>query len=114
VLSILSYAERERLAYVVGRSDAPLLAELADYEARNENNEDAIAQLADLSALFPDEDFAQEVIRDLQVIAKRLRGDNRTDLLQAIEALGSLQTEIGNAAGEGVHLAAKIEKTLTV
>ncbi len=113
MLSILSYAERERLAYVAGTPDAPLLAELAEHEARAENTSDAVVQLADLAALFPGEDFAQEIIRDLQAIAKRLRGDNRTDLLQAIEALESLQTEIGTAGADGTHLAAKIEKTLT-
>lgn len=40
MLSILSYTERERLAYAAGAPDAPLLAELAEHEARAENTSD--------------------------------------------------------------------------
>lgn len=52
--------------------------------------EDAIVKVEEARGQFPAEDFTSSISDRLHNIAKRLRGDNKSDLLNVIEALDDL------------------------
>lgn len=64
------------------------IAELLDENA-NKVERDEIP-FDDILAQFPEEDFTSTIETRLQELAKRLRGDNRAELLSIIESLQDL------------------------
>ena len=57
--------------------------------------------IAETATQFPDEDFLQDIISDLQTLAKRIRGDNKSDLLAIIDNIENLQLSTHNEAEYG-------------
>lgn len=67
---------------------ADRIAKLLD-ESANKVDPDDIP-FDEILAQFPEEDFASTIETRLQELTKRLRGDNRTELMSIIESLQDL------------------------
>lgn len=61
------------------------------------------ANIEEAMAQYPDEDFARPIESRLQTLAKHLRGQNKEEMEQIIEALSDLSQEISNSAGYGLE-----------
>ena len=87
----LTWEEQERFAYFSNKPEAAILGELADRSSAEDLFSGIESHVDEAHAAYPAEDFAHEVIADLQGFAKRLRGENRADLLAIVNALAELQ-----------------------
>lgn len=67
-------------------------------EAAAADRGSVVSDLDEVKAGFPDEDCASALIDRMQQLAKRLRGDNRTELLALVDGLLTLQTSLANNA----------------
>ena len=63
-------------------------------------------------AQFPDEDFLEVVIENLQATYKKLRGDNKENLKEVIESLEDLQISQARATEYAVEELNKLTKLL--
>lgn len=61
---------------------------------------------------FAEEDFLQEDVNDLYAFAKRLRGENKKDLLSYIEAIEFKLQELRNSVEYGNEQLSKIISTI--
>lgn len=84
-----------------GQLPESLIEQLLDDSEFAEENQNAIPLIYEAKAQFPNEDFAQDIISELQFIAKRLRGNNREELLDTIRNLEKLQSEIARESEYG-------------
>jgi hypothetical protein len=87
-----------------------LITELEEAQAFDVREYASEAQEA--CAGFPEEDCLQQCILDLQDFAKRLRGENKKDLLMLVEALQHMQSEIASNAEYGYSKLSKIISTV--
>jgi len=71
-----------------------------------------VAHVQEAAGQYPDEDFLQDAISDLQTLAKRMRGDNRADLLALVEKLETIQTDAHNSTSYGLDELSKAESIL--
>ena len=69
------------------------------------------AHIDEACAMFPDEDFTAEIIIEMRGLAKRIRGENRAEMLQLIEKLEAKNEEVWQAAEYGVD---ELKKALKV
>lgn len=96
----MSLTPREHLK-LHGALPASQLEDLIDWRERTEDVADSTAYLDEARGQFPAEDFLSGPIERLHAIAKRLRGDNRSDLLAIIESLDDVAQCTFNAADYG-------------
>ena len=57
--------------------------------------------VSEAKGCFPDEDFLTSVRSDIQTIANRLRGRNKLELMDLVEKLGQIESEISQQAEYG-------------
>lgn len=105
--SNLSHKEYFRLngALSVERTEAMFeeVAEAQAYDVREFADYAIEAQCG-----FSDEDFLQDEVSDLYAFAKRLRGDNKKDLLSIIEAIENALQQHKNSVEFGYEQLNKI------
>lgn len=78
-----------------------LVDDLADRGPVNEAAEAATVYMGEASGQFPAEDFLSAVTGKLQDLAKRLRGNNKAELLGIIESMDDIAQTTFNAADYG-------------
>lgn len=71
--------------------------------------EDLTPCIQEAKSCFIDEDFLQSTVLRLQEFAKRLRGDNRQDLLKIVE---DMEHDIGQAIASAEYGASELDKCL--
>jgi hypothetical protein len=108
----LTWEEQERFAYFGNDPKAAILGELADRSSAEDLFSGIESHVDEAHAAYPAEDFAHEVIADLRGFAKRLRGQNRTDLLAIMCALVELQSQQFLSTDHGREELSKIRMIL--
>lgn len=78
-----------------------MMEELAGYPAKLEALESVEHYMSETMGQFPAEDFLSDPITRLQALAKRVRGDNRDEVLAIIEQLDDIAQTTFNAADYG-------------
>src|SRR4030066_1348961 len=80
-----------------GALDHAMIERLIDDSEALKTVSDAQDHLNEAENALVSEDFLSDVISDLEAIAKRLRGDNRADLLGIAQKLQDLELSTGRA-----------------
>lgn len=88
----------------------PLLAMQASYDKITDMG--VQDSLHEAKVMFPDNDFANDVLADLREMMKRVRGDNRHSLEDIIFNLEAVQKEVYDTAMEGVKILETIIKEM--
>ncbi len=86
---------------IYGQLPEQIINRLIDHNEACEDIADCAANIREASSQFPEEDFLSETISDLQKIVKRIRGENKTDLQVAIDALEEIQLTFSRATEYG-------------
>jgi hypothetical protein len=97
------------------------LEDLIDWQERSADVSDVAYHLDEARGQYPTEDFLAGVIERLHTLAKRVRGDNRSDVLAIIESLDDVAQTTFNAADYGrseldkarVRVSLRLEGTLS-
>lgn len=108
----LTREEQERFAYFGNDPKAAILGELADRSNAEDLFSGIESYVDEAHAAYPEEDFAGDVISDLQTFAKRLRGENRADLLAIANTLTELQHQQFLSTDHGREELSKIRMIL--
>ena len=107
----MSLTPRENLK-LHGALPAGQLEDLIDWHERTEDVGDVACHLDEARGQYPAEDFLADVIERLHTLAKRVRGDNRSDLLAIIESLDDVAQTTFNAADYGRSELSKAKASL--
>ena len=99
-INTLSPHEAYRITGQLTQAHIESLLEVADLSEKASSVESGICEA---KAQFPDEGFLQDIISDLQTFAKRLRGENRADLLAIAEQLEQTQLETFQSTEYGLE-----------
>jgi hypothetical protein len=110
----LTWDEQERIAYITNDPKAAILGELVDRMAVEVPELFSVVEghVDEAHAAYPDEDFADAVIADLQGLAERLGGDNRADLLRITDSLSEIVREQFLSTNHGREELSKIRMIL--
>lgn len=100
ICSNMSHREAFKLTGSLPMDRIELLLDKAD---TLENLEDVPGEITEAKAGFPDEDCLQDIIKQLQVLQKNLRGDNRTTLGVVIEQVEERQTSLMQSSEYGLE-----------
>lgn len=92
--SSLSAREEFALSGTLSNETIESLLDIADDRSE-------VPTIGDVCAGFPDEDFLAGIIERLHAFSKRLRGENRADLLGIIESLDDVAQCTFNSADYG-------------
>lgn len=86
-----------REAYALhGKLDDERIQDLLDLEDEHQLAENEW-YVQEASAQYPAEDFLHDIVKILQKLAKNLRGDNKTTLIEVITALDDIQIQQSRA-----------------
>jgi len=99
--------ELERLAYLNNDRGALALLHAHEDEAGQEQVSVAQSRLNEAIGCYPDEGFLSRHLIDLQALSKRLRGENREELLRIVAAL---EEDESAAVREGEYGRAELRK----
>jgi len=106
--------EQERAAYQAGDYAAVALLQVAiDADEVKTSAENALINIHEAKAGFPDEDCLSDLISDLQYLARNMRGENRKSLMAAIEKAEELQLDIGRSTEHGLNELKQAERELS-
>lgn len=97
----MTVSELERHAYITGDPQARLLADLADRLDDAAEADGVRAYVEEARGCYPDEDILSGVTAKLRDFAKRLRGQNREDLLCIADEFDDIQNEINQQSEYG-------------
>lgn len=86
---------------LTGQVTGENLEELLDVYQDNRDMDGVDDKIEEAMAQFPAEDFLSDAISELHEIAKRLRGQNKEDLLGVIESLDDIAQCTFNASDYG-------------
>ena len=111
MISNLSNEEHYRM---FGTLPADRIEALLDASDKLESLDGIEAHVSEARCQFPAEDFLVPVQDRLHDLAKRLRGDNRQEVLSIIEQLDDINQCQVYATGYAVEELGKIEKALGV
>ena len=75
--------------------------------------QDIEAWVKEARASFPSEDFLTSVRNEIQTIANRLRGRNKLELLDLVEKLGEVESEVSRQAEYGADELRKVLDSLS-
>jgi len=78
-----------------------LAEQLVEYPERLEALEGIDAYMSEAMGQYPEEDFLSDPISRLHALAKRVRGDNRDEVLAIIEQLDDIAQTTFNSADYG-------------
>jgi len=87
---------------LTGTLSAKKIEVLLDFEAMAQALAGVENRLLDAKAQFPSEDFLSGALLRLQALAKRVRGSNRTELLEIIESLVQIQSQQFQSSEHGI------------
>lgn len=76
--------------------------------------EGAVVYMEEAKGCFPDEDFLTAVRTEIRTVANRLRGRNKDELLELVEKLGQIESEITQQSEYGQDELKKALGCLTV
>lgn len=76
--------------------------------------ESAKVYVKEAKGSFPGEDFLTTVRNDIRTIANRLRGRNKDELLELVEKLGEIESEVSREAEYGGSELKKALECLTI
>lgn len=96
----MSLTPREHMK-LHGALPADQLEDLIDWQERTADVSDVACHLTEAGGQYPAEDFLSGPIARLHALAKKIRGDNRSDLLAIIEALDDVAQTTFSAADYG-------------
>ena len=105
----LTFAEKERLAFVTGRN-YPLFAALADAELQEEHISDAESHIQEAKGSFAEEDFLQELIDQCRAMGQGRV--TKAEVLEFAKDLEELQKTIARQSEYGLEELCKAERCL--
>lgn len=76
--------------------------------------ESAKVYVKEAKGCFPEEDFLTSVRSEIRTIANRLRGRNKDELLELVEQLGNIESEINQQSEYGNDELKKALECLTI
>lgn len=84
-----------------GNLPTDMIEQLITESEYAEESQSVVPSIYEAKAQFLGEDFAQDIIDELEFFVKRLRGDNRKELQEIILKLADLQIEITRSSEYG-------------
>jgi hypothetical protein len=108
----MTLQELERAAFQMGHPAAYYIGVAADAELANDGASNAQTHMQEAASQYPTEDFLCNPIEELQTLAKRMRGENKTALLAIIETLDAIQLDTGRSSEYGRDELRKAEAEL--
>ena len=91
-----------------------MIEELLDLQVAVEGGSGVLVHIGEASGCYPEEDFLSNHIEGLRAISRRLRGQNKADLEEAIRALEGLETSTQQETEYGISELDAAEKSTYV
>ena len=97
-----------------GTLTSSMIEELLDLRVAVEEDTGVLVHIGEARECYPEEDFLSNHIEGLRAISRRIRGQNKEDLEEAIRALEDLETSTQQETEYGISELDAAEKSTYV